>query len=151
MPEGKFMMGRDDGHESEAPQHPVTVRAFEIGKHEVTNGQFRLFVKATGHKAAGNWEEHAVKWGESAPVVCVSWLDVQAFCKWSGYRLPTEAEWEYAARGTEGRRFPWRGEWEPDRLVFSGNSEGRARPVGSPSRRPSAASSGTWSGRTWQG
>lgn len=137
VPGGKFMMGRNDGDESEAPLHPVTVKAFEIGKHEVTNAQFRLFVKATGHKAAGNWEEYAVKWGESAPVVCVSWHDAQAFCKWAGCRLPTEAEWEFAARGSEGRRYPWGNEWVPDHVVFSGNSGGGARPVGS---RPSGAS-----------
>jgi formylglycine-generating enzyme required for sulfatase activity len=100
----------------EKPQHKVHLDAFLIGKYEVTNAQYQVFVKATGHRLPENccdpkyniWRGNDPLDGtEELPVINVSWDDAVAFCTWSGGRLPTEAEWEKAARGTDGRMYPW--------------------------------------------
>ncbi len=117
--------------EHETPRHKVYVDAFYIDKHEVTNAQYRKFVQATGHmepeglglvKVEG--KEYALQivkpWsdknynGDDQPVVCVSWEDARAYAEWAGKRLPTEAEWEKAARGgLVGKRYPWGDDWPP--------------------------------------
>lgn len=137
IPPGEFLMGGSDSDKNaranELPQHPVRIsRGFYIGAYEVTVGEFRAFVKATGHKTAAeekgssgfdsdtktfqynrrgfNWKNVGWKQSKDHPVVNVNWHDADAFCKWLSkkegrtYRLPTEAEWEYACRaGTKGR------------------------------------------------
>jgi len=114
IPAGEFTMGSD--HEVERPPHPVSVAAFEIDKFEVTNEQFEKFVAETGYvteaENAGDtsWRYYA-KDKANHPVVKVSWNDAQAFCEWAEKRLPTEAEWEKAARGTEERVYPWGDDW----------------------------------------
>jgi len=137
LPRATFTMGSQHGYADEKPPHAVSVASFYIGKYEVTNAQYRRFVSASGHRSAGPWEKYASQWDESAPVVCVSWHDARAYCAWAGLRLPTEAEWEFAARGRDGREYPWGNAWDASRAVFSDNSGGRAQPVGS---RPSGAS-----------
>lgn len=120
VPEGEFIMGAADtdtqSTPDERPQHKVTLDAFLIGKYEVTNAQYYAFVKATGHRVPENCcdPKYSIWQGgvapptvEGLPVINVSWDDAVAFCKWSGGRLPTEAEWEKAARGTDGRMYPW--------------------------------------------
>lgn len=134
---GTFTMGVDYISGDEKPPHPVTVATFYLGKCEVTNARYREFVKATGYHVSDSWESYAEQWGDNAPVVNVSWTDAMCYCYWAGYRLPTEAEWEYAARGSEGRKYPWGNDWDAERAVHSGNSGSRAQPVGS---RPSGAS-----------
>jgi formylglycine-generating enzyme required for sulfatase activity/ribosomal protein L40E len=107
---GEYTVGRDDGDELETPKHTVALKAFFIDKTEVTNAEYKKFVDATGHKAPSYWpfkEEQA-----NFPVVQVSWQDANDYAKWAGKRLPKEAEWEAAARGIEGRRFPWGNEWK---------------------------------------
>lgn len=115
IPRGTYTIGSDAGDSDEKPVHKVTLKPYAIGKYEVTNAQYRAFAKATGHRSAGDWEERASVWGEQAPVVNVSWHDANAYCKWAGLRLPTEAEWEVAARGTDGRVYPWGNEWDASR------------------------------------
>jgi formylglycine-generating enzyme required for sulfatase activity len=118
VPAGEFEMGAEGGaaEADEAPKHKVTLDAYLIGKYEVTNKQYHMFVKATGHRLPQNccepkytsWKGDApIEGTAELPIINVSWDDAVAFCKWVGGRLPTEAEWEKAARGTDGRLYPW--------------------------------------------
>ncbi|NOT57839.1 MAG: SUMF1/EgtB/PvdO family nonheme iron enzyme, partial [Deltaproteobacteria bacterium] len=98
------------------PQHSIHLDPFYIDTHEVTNQRYRAFVDATGHRAPTFWHDPRQLADDTQPVVGVSWQDAHAFCAWQGKRLPTEAEWEKAARGTDGRRYPWGQEWDAARL-----------------------------------
>lgn len=120
VPAGEFTMGNDGGEDDEKPAHTVTLEAFEMDMFEVTNAEFAKFVEET------DWQTEAEKAGEAGwrayaegrdnyPVVKVTWNDANAYCQWAGKRLPTEAEWEKAARGTDGRMYPWGNEWDPDK------------------------------------
>ncbi len=132
VPAGAFKMGAD-GAQAEAvekPVHEVTLPAYWIGKHEVTNQQFERFVAATNHDAGTTWKQAAAKSGPKAPVTGVSWNDAQAYCKWAGLRLPTEAEWEKAARGTDLRQFPWGNTWDVKKSWFLDSSGLKAHDVG---------------------
>lgn len=132
IPAGPFQMG--DSDQPDNPPRTVNLPEFWIGKNDVTNAQYRGFVTATGHQSAGDWQSYAQKWGDQAPVVNVSWNDAAAYCQWAGLRLPTEEEWEKAARGTDGRKYPWGNEWDASRCR---NDASGASPVGS---YPSGAS-----------
>jgi formylglycine-generating enzyme required for sulfatase activity len=121
IPAGPFTMGSDEGDPEDAPAHEVDLPAFEIDKFEVTNADFEAFVDTTGYvtfaekQGAGTWRD---EWGtgeDTHPVTMVTWDDAQAYCGWLGKRLPSEAEWEKAARGDDGRSFPWGNEWDPNK------------------------------------
>jgi len=102
VPAGKFLYG-DDKNEVELPE-------FWIDKAPVTNAEYARFVAETGHKPPKHWEGKTPrKKTTDHPVVNVSWHDAVAYAKWAGGRLPTEQEWEKAARGTDGREYPWGG------------------------------------------
>ncbi|MCK6626653.1 MAG: formylglycine-generating enzyme family protein [Anaerolineae bacterium] len=128
VPAGKFLMGSDpqkdkNAREEEQPQHQVYVSEFYIGKYPITNEQYAVFVKAVKHRVPPFWENGKIPIAkENHPVVEVCWGDAVAFCKWlsreSGrtLRLPTEAEWEKAARGTDGRIYPWGNQWDSTKL-----------------------------------
>ncbi len=133
IPAGTFTMGdtRREGLQNEIPAHPVSVWAFWLDRTEVTNTQFFQFARATGFRARPALLRVA-QGKEQHPVVHVTWEDAMEYCRWTGKRLPTEAEWEYAARGTDGRRYPWGDAWDPNRARFEGNSGGQTTaPVGS--------------------
>jgi len=139
IPAGEFWMGSaaSEGADDEHPQHKVYLNEYYIGKYEITNELFERFVKETGYKTdaekegtgytyeGGKWEERAGRnWRyyysagrEEHPVVLVSWNDTKAFCDWAGLRLPTEAEWEKAARGTDGRQYPWGNAWDGNKCA----------------------------------
>ncbi|MEQ1861039.1 MAG: formylglycine-generating enzyme family protein [Chthoniobacteraceae bacterium] len=103
---GGFTMGSIDGADDEKPIHDVKVRGFFIDRTEVTNAEFARFVAATGHVPAGGWKSEKER--DAFPAVNVTWADAGAYASWAGKRLPTEAEWEFAARGGVDRlRFPW--------------------------------------------
>ncbi len=134
---GSFLIGnpRDDGYpqEGETPVHEVTLSAFSIAPYPVTNSQFADFVQQTGYCTDAEefgWSHPEGPQSDIAersdhPVVQVSWADAAAYCRWAGARLPTEAEWEFAARGgLDGMAFPWGNELEPGDIhrmnVFQG-------------------------------
>jgi formylglycine-generating enzyme required for sulfatase activity len=127
----------EDARENEKPQHAVDLGAYRIGRYPVTNLEYKAFVEAKGPPPPRHWEGGQFP-DEMAdhPVVYVSWEDATAYCAWlsevSGnpYRLPTEAEWEKAARGTDGRIYPWGDEWDAKRCNTQEDGPGGTTPVG---------------------
>jgi len=133
VPNGTFMMGSDSDYEYSRPAHKVSVKAFYIDRTEVTCDEYKKFLDATGHTAPPTWTNGGFPSGTAQePVVGVNWDDATAFAKWNNKRLPTEEEWEYAARGTDGRLYPWGNSWQPDMANADGQKSG-VQPVGSSS------------------
>lgn len=120
VPSGEFLMGCSseifgllrDGTSDEYPRHTVYLDAYYIYKYEVTNKQFAKFVNEVGYKIEGNWKDYAISKRENHPVVNVTWNDAMAYCRWVGGTLPAEAQWEKAARGTDGKIYPWGNRWD---------------------------------------
>jgi iron(II)-dependent oxidoreductase len=106
IPGGEFIMGADGEEQNQGPAHLVRIEGFFIDSTEVTNADYRKFVEATGHLEPSYWKDGSLN-GPNQPVVGVSWFDAKAYAEWSGKRLPTEAEWEKASRGNDGRKYPW--------------------------------------------
>jgi len=138
VPAGEFLMGATDRNSDEKPPHKVTLNAYWIDQTEVSNRQFQQFVQSAGYQTdaekkgssvlynGSSWEDTpGVNWKQPTgpgsslsgrlehPVIHVSWNDAKAYCAWAGRSLPSEAQWEKAARGTDGRTYPW-GEQEPN-------------------------------------
>lgn len=120
---GAFVMG-DDQDSSAAPRNTLTLPSFYVDREEVTNAHFAQFVQETGYAVQGDWHKYADGANfdsryydvdrSSHPVVNVTWADASEYCRWAGKRLPFEAEWEKAARGDDGRRWPWGNDAHPD-------------------------------------
>ncbi|MYG08294.1 formylglycine-generating enzyme family protein [Candidatus Poribacteria bacterium] len=123
VPAGEFIMGSDPDVDpmtdalDELPQHKVFLDAYFIDKHEVSNADYTKFVEATGHRNSIFWDNPKFNHPDQ-PVVGVTWGDAAAYAEWVGKRLPTEAEWEKAARGTDGRIWPWGNEFDPTKCNF---------------------------------
>ena len=156
VPAGEFLMGSTDAEieaafadarktssaakkdwfTDEGPQRKVSVDAYWIYKNDVTVAQYRKFCQETGREMpkAPDWG-----WKEDHPIVNVTWDDARGYCDWAGVALPTEAQWEKAARGEDGRKYPWGNEWDPEKLWCSvGEKRTSTTPVGS---YPAGASS----------
>jgi gamma-glutamyl hercynylcysteine S-oxide synthase len=113
VPEGEFIMGTNKGFNYESPEHTVYLKGYYIDKYEVTNMQYKRFIDYTGYPAPGNWKGNNFPSGKGFfPVTNVSFKDAQAYAQWAGKRLPTEEEWEKAARYTDGRIYPWGNDWQ---------------------------------------
>jgi formylglycine-generating enzyme required for sulfatase activity len=116
IPAGEFTMGSDTAHEDERPEQQVYLDAFELDRYEVTNVQYQRFLPKSGEPAPRYWLDDMYPAGQADyPVVGVSWPQAKAYCEWAGKRLPTEAEWEKACRGSNGNIFPWGNAWAPKR------------------------------------
>jgi len=142
-----------DWFADEMPQHAVRMDGFRIGKTEVTNAEYETFIRDGGYTDPQWWSEEGWQWRQKRgiqeplfwhnprfnapqqPVTGVSWYEANAYAKWIGCRLPTEAEWEYAARGTDGRRYPWGGQW-PDNARAIAGLDFRTGAPGLVGRRP---------------
>jgi iron(II)-dependent oxidoreductase len=141
-------MGRDDGPADERPAHRFELKAFSMDRTPVTNQQFAEFLNAAGpvnrrgerlydvddndariHKRGDRWLPD--RGFENHPVVEVSWFGARDYCAWAGKRLPTEAEWEKAARGDDGRRFPWGSELPDSSRARFNAGWNQTAPVGS--------------------
>jgi formylglycine-generating enzyme required for sulfatase activity len=159
IPAGPFLMGSRDedplADDDEKPQNTVELPTYYIGKTEVTNAQFRPFVEGDGYDNPDYWTDAGWEWreaegitqpafwddanwnGDQQPVVGISWYEAVAYTRWLSaqtdhdFRLPTEAEWEKAARGTEGLIWPWGNAWEEGRANTEEADIGRTTPVGS--------------------
>lgn len=140
IPAGEFTMGSDKGRDNEKPPHKVYLDAFYIGKYPITNAQYKRFVEATGREYPEHWLRAgggSIRAGkEHNPVFFVMWYDVIAYCQWLSdetgrvVRLPTEAEWEKAARGTDGREYPWGNEFDASKCNNRENNLRITTPVG---------------------
>jgi len=123
IPAGSFLMGSADGDDDEKPERQVVLEAFYMDKYEVTVARYQRFLEATGQQAPDYWTEQLQR--PDYPVVFVSWGDAVAYAKWAGKRLPTEAEWEYAARGGNtgiggkpNYKYPWGNEASASKANF---------------------------------
>ena len=142
IPAGEFLMGSDPSKDKQAqkneqPQHRLSLSDYYIAKTPVTNAQYEAFVKATGHRQPNHWGNGQPPKDEADhPVVYVYWKDAVAYCRWLAeatgkpYRLPTEAEWEKAARGPDGRIYPWGNEWDSKRCNTAEGGKRSTTPVG---------------------
>ncbi len=140
VPAGPFLMGSDreqdsDAHDDELPQHTMTLDTYHIAIYPVTVAEYACFVQTTNRATPRDWssQQHCL----DHPVVHVTWKDVLAYAQWltqvtgASWRLPTEAEWEKAARGTDGRIYPWGNQWDSTRANTAVGGPRKTTPVGS--------------------
>ncbi len=138
IPAGAFLRGSDTAHWDERPARPITLDGFAIDRFEVTNAQFQRFLLATSQPAPPYWTGTAYPTDQADyPVTGVTWEQAAAYCRWAGKRLPTEAEWEKACRGTDGRLYPWGNTWD----ASNANLDPLA---GSSERQPGGAEAVEW-------
>jgi len=152
VPAGPFAMGLPErdflAEEHEKPQRQVHLAAFWIDVYPVTNARYRRFLEGHGYDQQKWWRPDGWAWkqrhgirapsqwdqpgwdGPEQPAAGVSWYEADAYCRWAGRRLPTDAEWEKAARGTDGRRYPWGNTWPTHQLANFNAAVGRTTPVG---------------------
>jgi len=130
IPAGAFVMGDRNGDPAEYPERRLFVSAFAIDRFEVTNADYAACVDADFCEPTAHLDDDELGRGDH-PVVGASWLDAERFCSWVDKRLPTEAEWERAARGDDRRKWPWAGPFDPARAnTRSGDPYPRTAPVG---------------------
>jgi formylglycine-generating enzyme required for sulfatase activity len=178
VPAGEFVMGLSDAQERalvetqgaspgsfkfEKPAHTVNVAAFWIDRYLVTNQEYKKFIDANPDYAAPDTEIEQfqpLRWDARTrtfpkgrdyyPVVLVTWYDANAYCQWAGKRLPSEAEWEKAARGTDMRLYPWGSAWAKDKTAFGAGDAFDASPVGKFQSDASPYTAHDMVGNVWQ-
>jgi formylglycine-generating enzyme required for sulfatase activity len=163
-----------DWVQNEVPQHEVTLDAYAISRYPVTNAEFTRFIEDGGYTTRDYWtdagwqQKEKERWtrprfwkdeqwnNPSQPVVGVSWYEALAYCRWlaarSGrdYRLPSEAEWEKAARGSDGRRYPWGNDWDPSKCNNKESGPGETTPVGQYPEGDSPYGASEMVGQVWE-
>jgi formylglycine-generating enzyme required for sulfatase activity len=142
IPAGEFTMGHKDSYDT-LPVRRMNLPVFYIDKYEVTNKRYKRFIDATGYKVpwsqdpavaeyVWDWRKRMYPEGKGDdPVVFVNWEDAKAFCAWAGKSLPTEAQWEKAARGINGKPYPWGNSWEAKKANTSESGVKQTAPFGS--------------------
>ncbi|MCS6898053.1 MAG: formylglycine-generating enzyme family protein [Nitrospira sp.] len=127
IPEGPFVMGSNDGDPDEAPEHQVFLKGFYIDLKEVTQAEYMRFAKMTKRpmpRIEVFEDDQSKLLQPEYAAMSVSWSDAEAYCKWAGKRLPTEAEWEKAGRGEGRRKYAWGDKFAPDRANLDGSEDG---------------------------
>ena len=151
IPEGEFVMGSNERWDDEAPEHISSTKAFYMDLNEVTNADYKNFIDATEHEAPYHWPEgNLPKTKELHPVVYVSWFDADNYCKWIGKSLPTEQEWEKAARGLDGLIYPWGNQWSLDKSNNPYKNSPGTKPIGSYPEGKSPYGLNDMSGNVWE-
>lgn len=167
IPGGLFTMGRDDGPADEKPAHQILLPTFYIDRDLITVAQFTVFVQAKGpqgsqgemyldvHDPDNRIHQHDNAWlpakgFEQHPAGEVSWYGAMAYCQWRQKRLPSEAEWEKAARGTDARLYPWGNEQPRRELAFFGAFRGQTVPVGQYPQGASPYGVRDMAGQVWE-
>lgn len=153
---GEFTMGTNDRLPDEGPEHKVTLPDFYIDEYEVTNLQYKQFIDATNRRSPKHFRNRTFPEGKADhPVTYVTWYDANQYCAWAGKRLPTEQEWEKAARGNDGRWYPWGNDFDtakantPQRWMAL-EQDGDTTPVGSFKAGVSAYGIYDLSGNVWE-
>ncbi len=147
VPAGKFIRGsnrvdefqqagelgsKKPWYKDEYPQHEISLPLFYIDRYEVTNAEYKAFIDATGWRPPPYFEDRNIPAGqERFPISQVNWYEAERYCRWKGKRLPSEAEWEKAARGTDGREFPWGNDFEKIKKNADHPHSEEIAPVGS--------------------
>jgi len=151
IPAGKFKMGTDDGDYEEQPEHTVMLSAFWIDRYEVTNKQYAKFCEETGYRKPAYAKDKDLN-QDKQPVTGVSWDDSLAYANWAKKRLPTEAEWEKAARGPHGNQFPWGNKYKKGYANLYGSKDGFKfpAPVGSFPKGASYYGAMDMAGNVWE-
>jgi formylglycine-generating enzyme required for sulfatase activity len=162
IPAGEFLMGSDLSidklaRDNEQPQHTLYLPAYYLAKTPVTNTQYAAFVEAADHERPRHWEGGKPPKGkEDHPVIRISWYDAMVYCNWlsevtgKAYRLPSEAEWEKGARGTDGRIYPWGNQWDPKRCNSSEGDQRDTTPVDAYPQGASPYSLLDMAGNVWE-
>lgn len=156
IPAGNFIMGTDARMPDEGPEHTRHLDKYAIDKYEVTNAQYKAFIDATGRRSPKHFRNRTFPDGKADhPVVYVSWYDADAYCKWAGKRLPTDAEWEKAARGSQGQFFPWGDAFDVDKANTPQrwarlDMDGDTTPVGAFEEGRSPYGAYDMSGNVWE-
>ena len=151
IPGGEFIMGSNERWDDEAPEYIESVEKFYIDAYEVTNAEYEKFTYDTKREVPYHWSNGKVpKNKKNHPVIYVNWYDAEEYCKWEGKRLPTEQEWEKAARGESGNIYPWGNTWTIDKSNHPYKGSTGTEPVGSYPNGTSPYGLYDMSGNVWE-
>ncbi len=151
VPGGEFIMGSNERWDDEASEYIESVEKFYIDAYEVTNAEYEKFTYDTKREVPYHWSNGKIpKNKKNHPVIYVNWYDAEGYCKWEGKRLPTEQEWEKAARGESGNIYPWGNTWAIDKSNHPYKGSTGTEPVGSYPNGTSPYGLYDMSGNVWE-